>query len=222
MQSTDLPPVFNDLKLAFSKSLNNDVRGTFWNDLWAFSPEENISTPANSKEVPLPTWIREKLKQGFLGHLVATAKHYPSTCLAQESLAVCGMQFSVATHSLGNSYIVFKIKSGSDEPWSAGSIQMIFYLCISETMHGPFFVIKPYLHLNAVDARFDPYRNFLLAAGQLVYEECADLTICSLDEVWCHFAHTPYRSPNILTPCIHVLPLDRVRPSYIFKSLYQN
>jgi hypothetical protein len=69
MQSTDLPPVVSDLKLAFSKSLNNNTHGTFWNNLWAFSPEGHISMPANLKEVPLPTWIHEKLKQGFLGQI---------------------------------------------------------------------------------------------------------------------------------------------------------
>jgi hypothetical protein len=210
MQSAGLPPVLSDLKDTFSKTLDGDARGTFWNDLWAFTTsEEPISMPINSKRVPLPEWIDERLKNDFLGNI--GAQHHPSVCLTHESLTLCGMQFSIVTNSLGNSYVVFKLKSESDKPWSAGSIQMIFYLPIAEMMHGPFLVIKPYLPLSRVDAQFDPYHKFLFAAGKLVYEDCGDLLICTLDEVWCHFAHTPYKSPeNISKPCIHVLPLDRV------------
>src|SRR6266702_576523 len=157
--------------------------------------------------------ICEKLTKGLLGSIAT--KYYPSVCLTLESLTFCRMQFSIATNSLGNSYVVFKRKSGNDEPWSAGSIQMIFHLPIEETTHGPFFVIKPYLPLNTADAKFDPYRKFLFAAGQLVYDECGDLWVCTLGEVLCHFAHTPYKSPDIPKQCIHVLPLDRVRASFL-------
>jgi hypothetical protein len=212
MQSAGLPPVLRDLKDAFSKALDGDARGTFWNDLWAFTASrESISMPINSKEMSLPIWIHEKLKNGSMGGIGEQPEHHPSVCLTQESLTLRGMQFSVATNSLGNSYVAFKLKNESGKPWSAGSIQLIFYLPIAETMHGPFFVIKPYLPLSKVDAQFDPYRKFLFAAGKLVYEDCGDLLVCTLDEVWCHFAHTPYKSPeNISKPCIHVLPLDRV------------
>jgi hypothetical protein len=215
MQSLNLPPILSDLQLAFSKALDGDTRGTFWNDLWAFapSPDEHFSMLAKSKEVPLPMWINEKITSGTLGGI--TTKHCPQVCLSQESLTFHGMQYSVATNSLGNSYVVFKRKTESDKYWSAGSIQMIFHLRIKEEMHGPFLIIKPYLPLNTVDMQFDPYRRFLFAAGQLVYEECGDLVVCMLDEVLCHFAHTPFRSPEIPKPCIHVLPLDRVGASFL-------
>ncbi len=210
MQSANLPPILGDLQLAFSKALGGDTHGTFWNNLWAFAPgpDEHFSILAKSKEVPLPRWINEKLTKGTLGGIAA--KHCPQVCLSQESLTFCGMQFSIATNSLSNSYVVFKRKTENDKSWSAGSIQMIFHLQIKEEMHGPFFTIKPYLPLNTADTQFDPYRNFLFAAGQLVYEECSDVVVCMLDEVLCHFAHTPYTSPEIPKPCIHVLPLDRV------------
>jgi hypothetical protein len=134
------------------------------------------------------------------------------------------MQFSIATTSLSNSYVVFKAEPGSDEPWLAGSIQMIFYLPIDKMMHGPFFVIKPYLPLDEADSQFDPYRKFLIAAGQLVYEDCGDLLVRTLDTLSCHFAHTPYKSPNISKQCIHVLPLDRVCDCFLFtpKDLIMN
>jgi hypothetical protein len=223
MQSSNLPPILNDLQLAFSKALDGDTRGTFWNDLWAFdpspeTPDKHSSSPmlAKSKQVPLPTWIDEGITSGALrGIATKPAKRCPPVCLSQESLTFRGMQFSIAANSLGNSYVVFKRKMESDSAdnhWSAGSIQMIFHLQIEEETHGPFFTIKPYLPLNAADAQFDPYRKFFFAAGQLVYEECGDLVVCILDEVLCHFAHTPYtgRSQEISKPCIHVLPLDRV------------
>ena len=208
MQTTNLPPILGHLQLAFSKALESYTRGTFWNDLWAFTPEEQFIALSKSKEAPLPRWIREELKKGNLGGIAA--RHCPSVYLTMESLTFRGMRFSIATNSLGNSYIVFNRKPGNSEPWSAGSIQMIFHLRIDETTRGPFFVIKPYLPLNMEDSRFDPYRKFLLAAGQLVYEECGDLLVCTLEDVLCHFAHTPYKCPKIPKQCIHVLPLDRV------------
>ena len=215
MQSANLPPILSDLRLAFSKAFDGDMRGTFWNDLWAFTPgpDENFSMLAKSKEVQLPMWIEEKLRKGALGGIAA--KHCPQLCFSQESFTFRGMKFSVATNSLGNSYVVFKRKTESDKSWSAGSIQMIFHLRIEEEMHGPFFTIKPYLPLNAADTQFDPYRKYLFVAGQLVYEECGDLVVCVLDEVLCHFAHTPYRSPEIPKPCVHALPLDRVCASFM-------
>ena len=151
--------------------------------------------PTRSKEVPIPLWIHDKLTCGYLGEI--PANNHLVNILTQESITFHGMQFAIPTNSLGNSYVVFKIKSGSDEPWSAGSIQIIFYLPLGETIHGPFFVIKPYLLLNTEDAQLDPYHKFLVAAGQLFYEESSDLLVCTLDKIQCHFAHTPYNSPNI-------------------------
>ena len=214
MQTANLPPILSHLPLAFSKALGSDTRGTFWNDLWAFAPEEQFAVLSKSKEAPLPAWIRKKLTKGDLRG-IAARPHCPSVCMTLESLTFSGMQFSTATNSLGNSYIVFSRRDGNGQPWLAGSIQMIFHLRIDETTHGPFFVVKPYLPLNAEDAQFDPYRKFLLAAGQLVYEECGDLLVCALEEVSCHFVHTPYNCPNIPKPCIHVLPLDRVRAVFL-------
>ena len=219
MQSANLPPILSDLRLAFSKAFDGDMRGTFWNDLWAFTPnpDEHFSMLAKSKEVQLPIWIKEKLRKGTLGGIAAT--QCPQQCFSQESFAFRGMKFSIETNSLGNSYVVFKNKMESSKSWSAGSIQMIFHLRIEHSkesrIHGPFFVIKPYLPLNAADIQFDPYRKYLFAAGQLVYEERGDLVVCLSDEVLCHFAHTPYRSREILKPCVHVLPLDRVSASFI-------
>lgn len=205
MQSTEMPPVVSDLQRTFTKTLGGDVRGTLWNDLWAFTSKDDFPVPTRSKKVPIPTWIRDKLTMGYLEEI--PAKHHPSEILTQESITFHGMQFTIPTNSLSNSYVVFK---RSNEPWSAGSIQMIFYLPLGEMMRGPFFVIKPYLPLDTEDAHFDPYRKFLVAAGQLFYEECGNLLVCPLNEVQCHFAHTPYNSPNISKRCVHVLPLDRV------------
>jgi hypothetical protein len=214
MQSVNLPPILDDLQQAFSKAFDSDMCGTFWNDLWAFtpSPDENSSTVAKSMEVQLPRWIKEELRKGALGGIAV--KRCPQQCFSQETFPIRGMKFSIATNSLGNSYVVFKKKRESGKSWSAGSIQMIFHLRIEEEIHGPFFAIKPYLPLNAADTRYDPYRKYLFTAGQLSYEEWGDPTICLLDEVLCHFAHTPYRSPDICKPCIHVLPLDRVCTSF--------
>lgn len=120
MQTANFPPVLSDLKLAFSKAFDGDMRGTFWNDLWAFSPspDEKISMLAKSKEVQLPMWVKEKLGKGALAGIAA--KHCPQLCLSQESFTIRGMKFSVPTNSLGDSYVVFKRKAESNKSWSAG------------------------------------------------------------------------------------------------------
>ena len=206
MESTYLPPVFHDLQAAFAKAFDAEARGTFWNDMWAFTSDGDRSTIGNTKEVPLPTFVEEELRGGLLEGVPAAL--CPSVCLMEESFAYHGMKYSVETNSPGNSFVVFE--SRHYQPWSAGSIQMILYLPIKGTAHGPFFVIKPYLPLNSADARLDPYRKFIFAAGQLVYEDRGDPVVVSLNSVICHFAHTPFTPTNISRRCIHVLPLDRV------------
>ncbi|KAH9027128.1 hypothetical protein EDB84DRAFT_1272817, partial [Lactarius hengduanensis] len=206
MQSADLPPVFYDLQAAFAKAFDAEARGTFWNDMWAFTSDCDLPIMKGATEIPLPTLVEEKLRDGLLDGVPAA--HFPSVCLMEESFAYRGMKFSVETNSPGNSFVVFKYKHY--QPWSAGSIQMILYLPVKGTTHGPFFVIKPYLPLNTADAQLDPYRKFIFAAGQLVYEDRGDLVVVSLDEVICHFAHTPFTPTNISRRCVHVLPLDRV------------
>ena len=81
---------------------------------------------------------------------------------------------------------------------------MILYLSLGKTIYGPFFIIKPYLPLNTEDAQLDPYRKFLVAPGQLFYKESGDILVCTLNKILCHFAQTPYNSPNIskMCPCI--------------------
>ncbi len=97
---------------------------------------------------------------------------------------------------------------------------MIFYPPIEGTMHGPFFVTKPYLQLDTADAKLDPYCKFIFAAGQLIYEDCGDPVVVSLVEVICHFAHTPFTPTNISKQCIHVLPLDRVCGKLLLQISY--
>ena len=206
MQSAYLPPVFHDLQAAFAKAFDDEARGTFWNDMWAFASDGDISPIGNTKEIPLPTLVEEELRDGLVEGV--TEAHLPSVCRMAESFAYHGMKYSVETNSPGNSFVIFK--SRHCQPWSAGSIQMILYLPIKDTTYGPFFVIKPYLPLNAADAQLDPYRKFIFAAGQLVYEDRGDPVLVSLNEVICHFTHTPFRSTNISSRCVHVLPLERV------------
>ena len=163
---------------------------------------------SKSKGALLPVCVHEKLTNSFLRGI--STKHCPLVCSMLDSLTFHRMQFSIATNSVGNSYMVFKRKSGNDEPWLAGCIQMIFHLLIGEMMHSPFFVIKPYLPLNVTDTQFDPYHTFLFIAGQLVHEECRDPLVCMLNKVLSHFVHTPYKSLHIPKQCIPVLPLNRV------------
>ena len=211
MQSANLPPVFHDLQAAFAKAFDAEDRGTFWNDMWAFTPDDDLSMISNSKEIPLPTLVEEKLRGGLLEGVPAA--RCPSVCLTKESFTYHGMKYSVETNSPGNSFVVFK--SGHYQPWSAGSIQTILYLPTKDTTYGPFFVIEPYLPLNDADVQLDPYRKFIFTAGQLVYEDRGDPVVVSLKEVICHFAHTPFTSTSLSRRCVHVLPLDRVCAKYI-------
>ena len=85
MQSANLPPILSNLRLAFSKAFDSDMCGTFWNDLWAFtpSPDECCSMLAKLKEVQLPMWIEEIFRKGALGGVAA--KKCPQQCFSQES-----------------------------------------------------------------------------------------------------------------------------------------
>ncbi|KAH8996076.1 hypothetical protein EDB86DRAFT_2829217 [Lactarius hatsudake] len=192
MQSADLPPVFHDLQAAFAKAFDAEAR-RHSGMMWAFTSDFNLPIIKGTTEIPLPTLVEEKLRVGLLDGVLAA--HFPSVCLMEESFTYCGMKFSVETNSPGNSFVVFKYERY--QPWSAGSIQMILYLPIKGTTHGPFFVIKPYLPLNTADAQLNPYRKFIFAAGQLVYKDRGDPVVVSLDEVICHFTHTPFTPTNI-------------------------
>ena len=94
--------------------------------MWAFSSEEPFTVLSKSMEALIPVCVHEKLTNSFLRGI--STKHCPSVCSMLDSLIFHRMQFSIATNSLGNSYMVFKRKSRNDEPWSKGVAGLEFLI----------------------------------------------------------------------------------------------
>jgi hypothetical protein len=58
----------------------------------------------------------------------------------------------------------------------------------------------------------DYYRAHTVAGGRLFYDHLKSqpVLVC-IDDIKCHFAYTPQDVSGIDPPCVHVLPLDKVR-----------
>ena len=124
-----------------------------------------------------------------------------------------GVTFSPFHCNKRNSYVAI----GVSDDWHAGRIVSIF----SYAHQGPtpklkghtetYFVVQKFSKLTETDGIHDPYRNFSIA-GRLYYDTIEkEPELATVKEILCHVAYTPVQSPRIGLPCIHVLPLDRVR-----------
>lgn len=98
--------------------------------------------------------------------------------------------------------------------YHAGRIQQIFDYTFydREGEVETFLFVTPLAELSEADAQHDPYRQYKFAGGELYYAKDLPGIIVSAADVLCHFARTPVNIPEIIQPCIHVLPLDKVRP----------
>jgi hypothetical protein len=76
-----------------------------------------------------------------------------------------------------------------------------------------YFVVQKFRELTETDTIHDPYRRHPIA-GRLFYDVIEkEPELVTMKEILCHVAYTPLQNPQIALPCIHVLPLDRVRVS---------
>lgn len=127
-----------------------------------------------------------------------------------------GASFSPFNCIQQDSYVA--VGENVSEGWHAGRIHSIF----TYTHEGPtpelvghtetYFVVQKYEELTEMDAMLDPYRKHPSISGRLYYDRVKkDPELVTPGEILCHFAHTPFEHPHIVSPCIHALPLDRVR-----------
>ena len=112
-----------------------------------------------------------------------------------------GRRFCPATHSIGDSNIMFYTHGFSDRSgWVFGQIQSIFKHKRStrsgEFRSDVFLSIKIYEPLAAMDAHLDPYDAFKGLSAKLVCLECgSDTVVILLSDVVCHVVMCPFRSP---------------------------
>lgn len=134
--------------------------------------------------------------------------------IKHDKLSRYGVSFSTINRVPQDSYVAVGRKVPDD--WHAGRILSIF----TYTHKGPtpelvghtetYFVVQKYEELTQMDAMHDPYRRLPFIGGRLYYDKVKDPELVTPEEILCHFARTPFEHPDIASPCIHALPLDRV------------
>lgn len=113
-----------------------------------------------------------------------------------------------------DSNIQFRVP-GQDHP-SAGSISSIFThrrkLAEGQILEETFLSVRQFVDLESRDIPFNNFRKFPHVGGQLYYDgRNGEIHVLRPGDVDCHVARTPLAIAGITEPCLHVLPLDRVR-----------
>jgi hypothetical protein len=211
--------------------LGASEKGTLMSDLHALGVSPQPSPQQQSKALErldrhtgklLEAYEKKRAERAIDPHLQATAG---STQTWQRGIRL-GIKhtrfgrgrvtFSSFNHIQQDSYVAVGQKIPND--WHAGRIREIF----SYTHDGPtqemagytetYFVVERFKELTDTDALHDPYRKQPFIAGRLFYDDAFDesLELIPLGGILCHVAYTPVRIVSIKSPCIHVLPLDRV------------
>ena len=122
-----------------------------------------------------------------------------------------GVNYTTHSVSPRNSYVIFSPNCGT---WEAGRVQLILsheHHKASQNLVSVFVIVEPFQSLSAKHRRFDYYRQFSGVGGRLFYTDCLkDRVLLPIEDITCHFAYTPYSSPQIDRECFHALPLNRV------------
>ncbi|KAF7789598.1 hypothetical protein EIP86_000544 [Pleurotus ostreatoroseus] len=139
-------------------------------------------------------------------------------------LSSLGVSYRCAKDSHKDSNILFSVAEPPRE--RAGKIEVLFcHTRLSD--HGDvtesFLIVRPHLELNDKDSKHDPYRQYKWAGGRICYDRTEPTpAIIRPSQILSHFAKTPMTIEGIAEPCIHVLPLNRVRRKTSFSDLLAN
>lgn len=130
-----------------------------------------------------------------------------------------GRRFSDASHSVGDSVIMFysEQKTSLTTRKSFGQIHQIFNhkrrLRSGKFLHQTFLALKVYLPLCSADAHLDPYIDLHVGARLVYAALTADTVVIPLNNVICHAAMCPFESLGATSPsrpCSVVVALDEV------------
>ena len=226
------------LVTAFTQHFGSKGMGTLMNDMRAFesSPQTvDQHQPRAEKQLDRPiskllqAYEERKVQQGtgiyglrnenansaLAGTNMQPWRQAVRLGIKHDKFSRYGVSFSTHNCVQQDSYVAVGRKIPDD--WHACRILSIF----TYTHQGPtpelvdhtetYFVVQKYEELMQVDATHDPYRKHPFIAGRLYYDKVKkDPELVTPGEILCHFAYTPFEHPEIASPCIHALPLDRV------------
>ncbi|OCH85284.1 hypothetical protein OBBRIDRAFT_740161 [Obba rivulosa] len=151
-------------------------------------------------------------------------------------IKTAGIWYSHHAASARDSNVVFRSKLLSQQ--AAGRIQdILVYTRTNRTgtaVEEAFLVVERLVELDAEHRQHDLYRNFPVVGGRLTYSRCdpklyiirpvdivCHAAITTVDIV-CHAAITTVDVKDIEEPCVHVLPLAHVSPSWSSYRLGQH
>jgi hypothetical protein len=145
--------------------------------------------------------------------------------LSVEEISLRGVCYGTSSSSkYRNSTVLFQAQpqTGPHETSSlkAGIIQTIFQHMHDDSTKVPqsspafYVIVREHPCMIATD---DPYRNFGFAGGFLCAEEATELHVIEISQIVSHFAMTKFKDQQF-KHYFHVMPLDRVRCSFNFRS----
>lgn len=213
----DIPPILHPIIEDFEDTFQADIRGTFLNDDLAFNDmfqkESQNKTWDVTDETPLPKDIIALLHPWIESHDPdAVGGTCPRSAFIRTKVARLGQLFQTPRTSVADSNVVFS--HGSDT-WSAGVVHSIFshvrYRLDNSHQMDTFMVVDEYVPLSSSDAVFDRFRDFA-PSGRLFYQEFKEKkALINIDDIVCHFGSSEQGITDITSPCVHALPLNRVR-----------
>ncbi len=229
LQDTTVQRAIEDVITAYSRISNEDPRGTRVRDAFTWmktvAMEGVPAKSAKSSELELPLYRsllnllntevgyplyvdRHTLAHGKAQHFVS------QMVISCEQIHIGGVRYKPHLKSSKDCNVVYY---GSDQSsTSAGQITQIFLHTRSLVGGGStqetFIAIQPLSSLSKEDQEADPYRRYKLGGGFLCYDNLSSHSdVVRPSSIISHFAKTPVLVEKITAPCIHVLPLDRVR-----------
>ena len=228
LDDPDMRPKIEELILAYERLNSEDRRGTRHRESVGLSGS-SPQPPHNLKRITLDAQCMKALITYLNDHageekfidarelrrlpgsvqLLDRAFHLPS-------VQVNGVTFKAETTSSRDSNVIFT-RSGRPEPnaWSPGRIERVFQYSYRNDqgmiIDHTYLLVKPFKSLSPAHAMFDFYRKYKYVGGCLFYNTYGKHIIITPEQVIAHFARTPMDVPHIPSPCIHALPLDKVR-----------
>lgn len=169
------------------------------------------------------TTLRKQSDQHFL----------PIEATNFNKLVMGGVTYKPSTYSPKDSNVVIRLDrpsaDGQDNNFPAANIHaaqihQVFehrrQISQTEWRNEQFIVVTRLVHLTPAHRQLDPYRRHGDAGGFLCYDRSvAMVEVIRPEAIICHYARTRFVDLRRLDkPCVHVLPLDRVRDLYLSQS----
>nr|VWO99119.1 Zn(2)-C6 fungal-type domain-containing protein [Ganoderma boninense] len=130
------------------------------------------------------------------------------------SVQINGVTFRSSRDAAKDSNILFA-PDAENSSWAAGRIESIFSYSYRDraqrVVEDTYVFVKQYQPLSPSDSKLDVFRAYPHGGGWLVYDRSGDGVVVPSSRVIAHFARTPMRVDGISSPCVHVLPLDKVK-----------